>query len=740
MTCAACAGRIERTLAREPGVHAAVVNLATSLVTIEHDPSLAPVSQLAQAIRSLGYGAGEPRSDGDTHTHANDAPASKFFEHWRLLLGTILTAPLFVIAMSHGSIPWVNGAWSNWVQLVLATPVVFVVGWPFFATAIANARRFHAGMDTLVAIGTGAAFTYSMIATLRPDVVHHGHSGHGATSAAPVYFESAAVVIVLVMLGRELERHATGKTTEAIGRLVSLQPPGATVARAGEEIRIASEEIAAGDLMLVRPGERIAADGVIEGGASTVDESLLTGESVPVERGVGDHVRAGTVNGSGALRVRVSAAERDSTIRKIAELVREAQGSKAPIARFADRVVGAFVPVVIGLAVLTLISWGTLGPIGDGWRLGLLSAVSVLVISCPCAMGLATPTAIMAATGAGARRGILFSNAASLETAHRTTTVVFDKTGTLTRGVPQAATVHTTGDAGEREVLRLAALASQASEHPLARAIVRAAGEKGLLFGGWGGAAGGNLRSTAGGGIETTVDGRPVAVGSLAFMQSQGMLLDNAVEVAASLAAGGCTTSAVALDGRVIGVIGLRDTPRPESFEAVARLQSMGLRVMLLSGDNEGAARAIAREIGINEVVANATPADKSSRVASMRAAGECVAMVGDGVNDAPALATADVGIAMGSGTDVAIGAASVTLMRNNPHAVVDAIELSHRTMRTIRQNLAWAFGYNMIALPLAAGVLYPLTGWLLSPMIAGMAMALSSVSVVLNSLRSFTR
>ena len=742
MTCASCVARIERALRAQPGVSAAAVNLATREARITFNPSDTSPDRLRDLVTSLGYGADlqlphpSPHAPVSSNAPAGHAPHHSPSGMPRVIWGALLTLPIFIIAMSHGAIPWLRGSWTNWLQLILATPVLFIIGQPIFRAAFRSARHAHAGMDTLVAIGTGAAYLYSAAATIWPDALASHHASHGP----PIHFESASVVVVLVLLGRELEHRATRKTTEAIGSLLSLQPREVSVEGPEGQIQKPIDQVAPGDTLLVRPGERIGVDGVILSGSASIDESLLTGESIPVERGPDQTVRAGTLSTNAPLRVRVTSAATDSTLARIVELVREAQGSRAPIARLADRVVGAFVPAVLLIALLTFAAWLLLGDPATRIEMAILAAVSVLVVSCPCAMGLATPTAIMSATGAGARRGVLFSSAEALETLHKATVVAFDKTGTLTRGAPQVARIVGAPDASEPDVLRIAGRCAEQSEHPLSRAISDEARARGLSFGGWGvqhqSAQSQSPRSQAGGGISASIDGVPAAIGSDAFLAELGIDTAPLASHIASLQRDGFTTVLVASANRAIGVIGLRDEPRESSRAAVERLHAMGIRTLMISGDNEPAARAVAKSVGITEVLAGAAPDAKLDRIRALRAQGHVVAMVGDGVNDAPALASADVGIAMGAATDVALGASGVTLVRNDPLAIADAIELSHRTLRTIRQNLFWAFAYNLAAIPLAAGLLYPWTGWMLSPMVAGLAMSLSSVSVVLNSLR----
>jgi Cu+-exporting ATPase len=784
MSCASCAARIEKRLAKQPGVASANVNFATKVATVSYDPGATSPEALASVVDDLGYkaivpeaapGTGpksaapiaedelprgdpdasgaqtpggahptghgrDPRALGGAHPaghagHAGDAESRRL--RTRLVVGAMLALPVFVISMSHGRIAAFNQPWINWLLLALTTPVLFWCGGRFFRSAWKGLRHASANMDTLVAMGTGAAYVYSLAATVAPGLFAGvaasapGHAHPGATSV-PVYYEAAAVIIVLILLGRFLEARATGRTSAAIGRLVGLQPNTARIVRAGLEQEVPVSEVGVGDTVLVRPGEKVPVDGRVESGESAVDESMLTGESVPIEKQAGDEVFAGTMNTTGALRFTATKVGLDTALQQIVRLVREAQGTKAPIARLADRVAGIFVPIVIACAVLTFIVWWFAGPAEARLSTALITAVSVLVIACPCALGLATPTAIMVGTGRGAERGILIRNGASLETAHRLSAIVLDKTGTLTEGRPSLTEVVVSPASGldDAGLLALAASAEQHSEHPLAAAIVRGARERSLAL-----TEPTAFRALVGHGVEATVGDRLVLIGTASLLSGHGVTL--ALEnKAAELASLGRTPVFVAVDGREAGVLGVADRVRPEAADAVRRLRTMGLRVVMMTGDNHRTAEAVAAQVGIDQVFAQVLPADKAARVKSLQAEGRVVAMVGDGINDAPALASADVGMAIGTGTDVAIESADITLVRADLRSVPEAIALSRATIRTIRQNLFWAFVYNVIGIPIAAGVLYPFTGWLLSPIIASAAMAFSSVSVVLNSLR----
>ncbi|MCC6678453.1 MAG: copper-translocating P-type ATPase [Phycisphaerales bacterium] len=753
MTCAACAARIEKGLARRPGVSSAAVNFATRTATVKFDPGITGPGDLAATIDALGYTAVLPAPAGpagasteagpdegtDPHaSHGAEAHARDL--RTRMLIGGVLSVPVLVISMSHGAIGWLHqpplGDWLNWIQAALTAPVLFWCGAPFFRSAWKVLRHGAANMDTLVALGAGAAYFFSLAATIWPGFIaagrwdHAGHPPGDGVMAVPVYYEAAAVIIVLILLGKYLEARATSRTTDSIRRLIGLQPKTARIIRDGVEIDVPVERVAIGDVVIVRPGEKIPVDGRIESGESAVDESMLTGESVPVEKAAGSDVFAATMNTTGALRLTVTRASTDTVLRQIVRLVREAQGSKAPIARLADRVSGVFVPVVLGIAALTFAAWWWAAPPDHRLSFAVVAAVSVLVIAGPCALGLATPTAIMVATGRGAEHGILFRGGAALETAHRLSAVVLDKTGTITQGRPVVTDVAPAEGVDAGELLRLAASVEQASEHPLARAIVAAAVDRGLAL-----EAPLRFRASVGLGAEGSVTEREVLIGRAGLLESRGLRLSMLAR-AEEFAAAGRTPVFVAIDGREAGIIAIADRVKDESREAIARLHSMGLRVIMMTGDSRPTARAVAAQVNIDEVFAEVLPKDKADRVRGLQAEGELVAMVGDGINDAPALASADVGMAIGTGTDVAIESSDITLIRGDLRAIPEAIALSHATMRTIRQNLFWAFIYNIIGIPVAAGAFYLLTGWLLSPIFASAAMAFSSVSVVLNSLR----
>nr|MDP9486436.1 copper-translocating P-type ATPase [Actinomycetota bacterium] len=641
------------------------------------------------------------------------------------LVAAALTALILLgsVPMMFGFMPPVPMGWLNLALLALATPVQFWAGWRFYRGAWGALRHGQANMNTLVAVGTSAAYLYSAGATLAPGLFD---------GRADVYFETSALIVTLVLLGRLLEARARGRTGEAIKRLAGLRAKTARVVRGDGEVDIPVEEVEVGDVVVVRPGERVAVDGIVVSGESAVDEAMITGEPIPVTKRVGDEVIGGTINKTGAFRFRATKVGRDTALAQIMRLVEEAQGSKAPIQRLADRISGVFVPVVLALATLTFFVWLLFGP-EPAFTLALLNFVAVLIIACPCAMGLATPTSIMVGTGRGAERGILVKGGEALEAAHRLTTVVLDKTGTLTRGEPRLTDVVPANGLPEEELLRLAASAERASEHPLAEAIVAGARGRGIRL-----ADPEEFEAPTGRGVRATVEGRAVLIGSRKLMRESGVPEDGLAPRFEGLSAAGKTPVLVAVDGRIAGLVAVADTVREESREAVETLKNMGLKVAMISGDDGRAAGAVAGELGIDRVLAEVLPEEKAGEVKNLQAEGEVVAMVGDGINDAPALAQADVGVAIGTGTDVAIEAADLTLISGDPRGVARAIRLSRATIKNIRQNLFWAFAYNVVLIPVAAGALYPFFGeaGLLNPVLAAAAMALSSVTVVTNALR----
>jgi len=742
MHCASCAGRIEKALGGASGVVAATVNFATSRASVQYDPETTDVSSLSQVVRDLGYDvivprSGEARDDAEAMQAAESEVRESEYRQQkvRFIAALVLTLPVAVLSMAGHLVPALedilNFAGKNWLELALTTPVLFWAGREFYTGAWTAARHRVADMNTLVSLGTLSAYLYSVVVTIAPGslIVTTGHGqGHDTAAAAGVYFEVAAIIVTLILMGRLLEARARSRTSGAIRALIGLQPKMARVDRGGVELDIPVAELQVGDLVLVRPGEKIPVDGLVVDGASSVDESMLTGEPLPVQKKGGDAVIGATLNKTGSFRMRATRIGRDTVLQQIVRLVQEAQGSKAPIQRLADIIAGYFVPVVICIAIATFVLWFDLAPAETRITMAMLTFVSVLIIACPCALGLATPTAIMVGTGRGAQSGILIKGGEALETAHKLTTVVLDKTGTITRGVSSVTDIVVHGMA-EDMLLQLAASAEAGSEHPLGEAIVRSAEERGLA------------RSTASGfnaipgyGIEAVVEGRLIVIGTALLMAQRGVEVDQ--EAGHRLADEGKTPIFMAVDGTFAGIIAIADPVKGGSREAIQRLHALGLEVIMLTGDHQRTAEAIARQVGVDRVLAEILPQGKNDEIKRLQAEGKVVAMVGDGINDAPALAQANVGIAMGSGTDVAMEAADITLVRGDLNGVVASIALSRATIANIRQNLFFAFIYNILGIPVAAGVLYPLTGWLLSPIIASLAMALSSVSVVTNALR----
>ena len=751
MTCASCVNRIERYLRKVDGVVEANVNLATERASVVARPEVT-IDQLVAAVEAAGYEAkvlveGEPGASARhdaiepephaAHREAARQPETSFqIRHLadtrrRLIVAAVLTIPLLAGLVSMTIAPFLPAFLTNpWFQLALATPVQFYAGWPFYKGAWKVLRHRATDMNTLIAVGTSAAYFYSLAAILFPGFFHA--AGVAMGDQLPLYFDTSAAIITLILLGRFLEARARSHTSDAIKKLIGLQPRTARVVRDGAERDIPIEDVVRGDVVLVRPGEKIPVDGIVRDGRSAVDESMVTGESIPVTKDAGAEVIGGTLNTSGSFRFEATRVGRDTVLAQIIRLVQDAQGSKAPIQRLADVVTSYFVPAVLGVAGLTFVVWFVFGP-EPAFNLALLNTVAVLIIACPCALGLATPTSIIVGTGKGAENGVLFRNAEALERLHNVRAVVIDKTGTLTEGKPRVTDVLRAADApDEAGLLRLTASAERGSEHPLGEAIVRfARDEQGLDL-----PDASHFEAISGQGIAATVDGRDVLIGRPAFLTSRGVDPGQLVNAADQLAASGKTPVFVAVDGRPAAIIAIADTLKAGSVEAVAELHRLGLQVAMLTGDNEVTARAIARQAGVDRVLADVRPDEKAAQVRKLQAEGKLVAMVGDGINDAPALAQADVGIAIGTGTDVAIESGSVTLMSGDLRALVTAISLSRATMRNIKQNLFWAFVYNVALIPLAAGLFYPFTGILLDPIFAAAAMALSSVTVVSNALR----
>jgi len=722
MTCSACVGAIERALKELYGVLDVSVNLASEKASVEYIPTIVGFGDFKGTIKEAGYDAEQP---GDEFVDLERGRREKEYRELRkqFSISAALSIPIFIGNMLSIAV------FSNWyVLFALATPVQFWSGMRFHRAALSAIRHGTTNMNTLISVGTNAAYIYSTAAVFAPWLFFAGGI------APQVYFDTSAAIITLILLGRLLEARAKGKTSESIRRLIGLQEKTATVVRDGNEVEVLIEEVVAGDIVVVIPGGRIPVDGIVVSGYSTVDESMLTGESLPVEKSEGDTLFSGTVNRTGSFRLQALKIGRDTALAQIVRLVDAAQGSKAPIQRLADKIASVFVPVVIGIAVLTFFIWFFAGP-RPSFALALMNSIAVLIIACPCSLGLATPTAIMVGTGKGAENGILIRDAGSLELAHKIQVVVLDKTGTITKGEPEVKDIAPASGIAPDTVLKIAAAAEKLSEHPLGRAIIKKAAEKGLDIAD-------PLEFTArpGGGIKAKVkvDGGEagVFIGNERMLRNEGFDLSPVISSASLAASLGRTPVFVAVDKKMIGVLSLADTIKDGSREAIKELYSMGIEVIMITGDHRSTAEAIAKEVGIDKFFADVLPGRKVEIVKKIKAPGKVTAMVGDGINDAPALAEADVGIAMGTGTDIAIEASGLTLIKGDLKSVADAIKLSRLTMRTIKQNLFWAFFYNAIGIPVAAGVLYPFGGPLLNPIFASAAMAFSSVSVVSNSLR----
>ncbi len=746
MTCASCVRRVERALEAAGGVKGASVNFALGRASVAYDPALASEASLAAAVAQAGYevvAAPETKAPAARPLAGERAALLERAEQDErrsirrdFVVAAALSAPLLVVAMAHGALPGAAGPFGRWLQFALATPVVFGPGRRFFRLAWAALRRRAADMNALVALGAGAAWLYSTAALVAPRLF--AHAPHAA--APHLYFEAAAAILTFVLFGKLLETRARRRLADAVRGLVALRPKTARRVRPGargEPNLDAVEDVAAdalepGDLFVVRPGERVATDGEIVRGASAVDESMLTGESMPVEKGPGAAVTGGTLNRGGALTVRATKVGAETALARVVEAVEQAQGSRAPIARLADVVSGAFVPVVLAVAALTFVVWFALDPSAAGFATAIERFVAVLVIACPCALGLATPAAVAVGAGRGAELGVLVKGGAALEAASRVNTVLLDKTGTLTAGKPALTDlVSPSGAEFDAELLGLVASAERGSEHPVAAAVVDGARARGVAL-----RPAEAFRAVAGEGIEARVGASLVRVGTAAWLRAAGVDVAPLGGEADRLARRGRTPFFAAVDGRLAGVLAVADRPAPEAPGALRALGAMGVEIAMVTGDREGAARAVADELGIARVVAEVRPEGKARVVAEERAKGRVVAMVGDGVNDAPALAAAHVGVAVGGGADVAIAAADVALLRGGIAGLVTALRLARATLRVIRQNLFWAFAYNVVGIPVTAGLLYPWTGWLLSPVLASAAMSLSSVSVLANSLR----
>ncbi|MED4569596.1 heavy metal translocating P-type ATPase [Brevibacillus agri] len=710
MTCAACAARIEKGLKKLPGVIDANVNLTMERATVHYNPGEISPGQMIEKIKNLGYGASQREETG---IKEDERGKEIKIQKTRFFVSAALSLPLLYTMVAHLGLPGFympHFLMNPWVQFTLATPVQFIIGWPFYRGAYKALKNGSANMDVLVALGTSAAYFYSFFASLA-----------GRTDK--LYYETSAVLITLIILGKLFEALAKGRTSEAIKKLMGLQAKTATVIRDGKEMVIPLEEVVVGDSILVKPGEKIPVDGVVKSGTSAVDESMLTGESVPVDKKAGDPVIGATINKNGVLTIEATKIGKDTALAQIIKVVEEAQGSKAPIQRMADKISSIFVPIVVGISVITFIVWYFFLEPGN-FTAALEPAIAVLVIACPCALGLATPTSVMVGTGKGAELGILFKGGEHLEAAHKLNTIILDKTGTITKGEPSLTDVIALGNNSELDLLTLVASAEKNSEHPLAQAIVKGAEARGVTL-----SPVTNFEAIPGFGLQAQVNDQRLLIGTRKLMKRYDIDTSSVENQMQHLEDQGKTAMLVAINGALFGVVAVADTLKESSKEAIAQLKNLGLEVVMITGDNQRTARSIAQQVGITQVRAEVLPEDKAKEVEAFEQQGKKVAMVGDGINDAPALATADVGMAIGTGTDIAMEAADITLMRGELTSIPQAITLSHKTMQNIKQNLFWALFYNSVGIPIAAA-------GLLAPWVAGAAMAFSSVSVVLNALR----
>lgn len=729
MTCASCAQTIEKATQKLRGVNLSSVNLATEKLVVEYDPGMVNLTDIIKAVMDSGYEAHEEVATADTVDQDKEKKQKEIKSLWnRFLISALFTAPLLYIAMGHlvnaplpdFINPMMNPEAFAIVQLVLTLPVV-VVNSKIYRNGFKALSKGHPNMDSLISLGTSAAFLYGVFATV---MIFRGEVAY----ANELYYETAAVILALIVLGKYLETLTKGKTSEAIKKLMGLAPKTALVVRNGKESEISIDEVVVGDIIVVRPGGKMPVDGVVIEGLTSVDESMLTGESIPVEKSVGDAIIGASINKNGTIRYKATKVGKDTALSQIIKLVEDAQGSKAPIAKMADIISGYFVPIVIAIAILSAIAWYFAGQTGV---FALTIAISVLVIACPCALGLATPTAIMIGTGKGAEHGVLFKSGTALETTHKLNTIVFDKTGTITEGKPKVTDIITAEGISETELLTLSASAEKGSEHPLGEAIVNSAEEQGLAF-----LKTETFNAIPGHGIEVTINGQHLLLGNKKLMDEWHIGLGNLASASDALASQGKTPMYIAKDGKIAGIIAVADTVKESSLRAIKKLHKMGIEVAMITGDNKRTAEAIAKQVGIDRVLSEVLPEDKANEVKKLQDEGKKVGMVGDGINDAPALAQADVGIAIGSGTDVAIESADVVLMRSDLMDVPTAVELSKSTIRNIKENLFWAFAYNILGIPFAMGVVYAFGGPLLSPVIAAAAMSFSSISVLLNALR----
>lgn len=730
MSCASCSQAVEKAVNKLSGITTASVNLATEKMFVEYDPSVLNVADITKAVTDAGYTATEEIDSTSTVDKDREKKQQHIKEMWnRFWLSAVFAIPLLYVAMGHmiglplPSIidPMMHSSNFALLQLALTIPIIYL-GRSFFIVGYKSLFRGHPNMDSLVALGTSAAVVYSLYGTIM--VVSGDHH-----FSMELYYESAGVILTLITLGKYFEAVSKGKTSEAIKKLMGLAPKNAIVIRNNEEVEIPVDAVLVDDIIVVRPGEKIPVDGVITEGSTSIDESMLTGESIPVEKKIGDNVIGASINKNGSFKFRATKIGKDTTLSQIIKLVEDAQGSKAPIAKMADKISGVFVPIVIVLAILSGLAWFFIG--GESWIFALTITISVLVIACPCALGLATPTAIMVGTGKGAENGVLIKSGDALETTHKIKTIVFDKTGTITEGKPKVTDIITTQNISQDELLRLAASAEKGSEHPLGEAIVNGAVERNLDL-----SKTDSFEAIPGHGIEVSIEGSTLLLGNKKLMDDKKIDLGNLASVSDNLAEQGKTPMYIAKDGQIAGIIAVADTIKQSSAMAIKKLHKMGIEVAMITGDNKRTADAIAKQVGIDRVLSEVLPEDKASEVKKLQAEGKKVAMVGDGINDAPALAQADIGIAIGSGTDVAMESADIVLMRSDLMDVPTAVELSKSTIKNIKENLFWAFAYNTLGIPVAMGVLHLFGGPLLNPMIAGAAMSFSSVSVLLNALR----
>jgi Cu+-exporting ATPase len=715
MHCASCALNIESNIKKMEGVSSASVNFATEKLNVEFDENITSEEKIKKSVEQLGYKVigeevSEEPSDREKEFREKEIKKLKHL----FLLSLILSVPVFVLSFPEWFL--IEIPYQEIVLLALATPIQFLVGYRFYKGAILSLKAKSANMDTLIAVGTSAAYFYSIAVILLPNLGNY------------LYFDTSSIIITFIILGKWLEAISKGKASEAVKKLMGLKPKTATVIRDGKEMEIPIDDVIVGDVIVVKPGEKIPVDGEVVEGLSSVDESMITGESIPVEKKKGDTVIGATINKHGSFKFKATKIGKDTVLNQIIELVEEAQGSKAPIQRLADRVSSYFVPSVILIAVVSSLLWYFV--LGQAFAFSLTVFISVLIIACPCALGLATPTAIIVGTGKAAENGILIKSAEALENVNKITTVVFDKTGTLTKGKPEVTDVLPTDDSNDKEILKYAAIAEKKSEHPLAEAILKKAEEEKIEI-----TESDSFEALPGLGIFAKHGKKTILFGNRNLMKKYKIDVDRFEEKIGRLENEGKTVMALALNEKIVGLVAVADTLKEFSKEAVQKLHGMGKEVIIITGDNKRTAEAVARQLGIDKVLAEVLPRDKEKEIEKLQQAGKIVAMVGDGINDAPALAKADIGIALGAGTDVALETGQIVLIKDDLRDVVTAIDLSNYTIKKIKQNMFWAFAYNSVGIPVAAGLLYPFTGFLLNPMIGAAAMALSSVSVVSNSL-----